>query len=252
MKTIYNKGLTARLSFGFVALTMLFSAYVAQPASALTTAETIRCNSIMKYATEGIGSLNIKSAAMQSTFKLNLTYLQDGWDLNDTATGGTRSTGQAEFTSILATFQAKPDATEAQKKALAKYKVDILAGINIRNNEIDSIKAIYRENILATIKTHQQELTDAASEFKASISKAINVAKTNCADAGVASTLVGQIKIAKLQLNKLARASDIKAMHSATNIALQRTNDATETNQMFRTLGKQVTETLSVAYKTEK
>src|ERR1700712_1792417 len=104
MKQILKTKFALRWAPFTMAALLLFSATVAQPAQAASTANIVKCNSIAAFATASGSALKISQQGMQTTFQLTLEVMQTTWKLEDQATAALRQVSESAFTSLSTAF----------------------------------------------------------------------------------------------------------------------------------------------------
>ena len=219
MNKILRNNFTVKWAPFALALTLLFSATIAQPTHAVTSVNTVKCNAITLFASVSESALQFGAATMQKTFELTISIMQGAWQLEDMAVSALRAVGESAFIAALDAFANRPGIfikqTDVRTAALAEYKTTMLAALHLLENNIDAIRAAYREDMLALVKAHQLALTHLVANLTATITAALDVAQANCSSSNVVQTLVAVIVQANLTLLTQALAEDAKSIVKA-------------------------------------
>lgn len=186
----------------------------------------LKCAFLKSYADSSRRSLKQNQNNMEFAFELQLTALKTNWQLQDAAVTAYRGIVESTFKANVNAFANRPGIfiknTEYRDKATQDYKTTILDALHTLETNIDTIRANYRENMLALVLAHQDALRDLVNELISTIDVALEKAVTKCADKGSAKALFDTINAANWKLLSAGVAQEVSNNKAAAKLVHER------------------------------
>lgn len=235
MKAKFSKKISSLLKLRIVpvtmALTLAFTTAVVQPSSTAQADITdfifdLKCSLLKSYADSSKRNLINNQNTMETSFELQLTALKTGWQLQDAAVTAYRGLVESAFKANVNAFANRPGIfiknTDYRTQATADYKAAILDALHTLETNIDTIRANYRENMMALALAHQQALRDLVDDQISTINTALDHATTNCTSKKVSQNLYDTISAANSKLLKFGWDQEVKDIKAAIKLVNER------------------------------
>jgi hypothetical protein len=219
-----------------IAAAFLVSTTVAPTAQAQGIIGKLRCAAITTFGTVSLAAIELERKAMEAVFSLQLKVVQATWEIKDDIVGAVRKTKEAIFSSLVKAYRNLKINNAVEKAALDKYKIDVLAAVDLFFTDYDAVQATYREDMLAAIKQHQYDLRQALAKFTTAFKAAYTKAKTDCMKIGTLLILTGEVIRAKAEFVKDAIVAELKGLKRGLEIIRDRIRSTIDIQRIvFRT-----------------
>ncbi len=195
-----------------------------------TSVATCTRISILQSASEA--AIAVKITAMQNNFAARLAKITSDETAVDQKVTAARTDAQNRFAEKITAMDSKTSLTWNELSVIETYKKNMQAAKTTRETTVDKARNEYRTALSALITKHQQDLTDTATAYNASIKSAFATANINCTDgnSGTMSTLKSSVKTARQTLTTSRKSdkitTEIKQLATTRNEAIKAANAA--------------------------
>lgn len=231
---------------------MQTSPAIAQGAASSTKMEGQNfCTRLDSLASKYEQNINTKLSGLQDRLTTRTQKMAGNRDAFNQKLDQQRAQWKQNRSALYAKLNAKAT-TDAQKQAVATFKIAIDAAVQAREAAVDAARSTYRNAVDQLVNQHRTDGLQTLSAFQTSVKNAIDTAKTECASGANPATVRTELQNT-LASSRSARQDGVKKIDKigpqlevlvrARNAAVQQ---AMET---YRNAVKQATETLRAAFR---
>lgn len=192
------------------------------------------CTRLDNLGNSSIATISTHVTNLQAGFEARLSKISSNESSINQRITTAREKASSAFQERIQAMESKEGLTDTQIAAIETFKTNVEQAQQIRQTAVDSARSTYRTGLIDVVSANQQQIVQAANEYKVAAEAAFQNASENCANGEATSNLKAEIAAARQILTSARNGEELQAqiqqLRTTRNEAIKAANDAFKTS----------------------